>query len=270
MSDSGVDWYDHTARFYDAFPAYATRPDVGFYVEEAKDSGGPVLELGCGTGRILIPTARAGLEVTGLDLSQEMLTHCRGHLEGEAPEVRERVTLQVGDMRDFSLGSRFALVTMPFRAFQHLLTVEEQLACLKCIREHLAERGRLAFDVFNPSLPALVDDARMEEHPDGEPLTMPTGERVQRKVRIPIYDPFEQTQDVEFVYEVTHTDGRQERLVDRFPMRYIFRFELEHLLVRAGFSMQALYADFDHSPFGSTYPGELIVIATTTPRTHPL
>src|SRR5512141_593405 len=116
------DEYSFVADLYDEVTPYALRPDVDFFVQAARDSGGPVLELGSGTGRVLIPTAKAGIEITGLDLSPHMLEVCRKKLQAEAEDVRSRVQLVEGDMRAFELPGRFRLVTMPFRPFQHLIT----------------------------------------------------------------------------------------------------------------------------------------------------
>src|SRR5688500_8881701 len=109
--------YNYIADLYDHVTAYRERADVGFFVDEAARSGGPVLEVGCGTGRVLIPTARAGVEIVGLDLSDHMLERCRANLSSESEEVRSRVTLVKGDMRSFRLGREFRLVTIPFRPF---------------------------------------------------------------------------------------------------------------------------------------------------------
>jgi len=121
------------ARLYDQIIPYRDRPDVDFFVDAAIQSGGSVLEVGCGTGRVLIPTAREGIPITGLDLSEHMLDICRQKLKEEPREVQDRAILIQGDMRVFSLGKTFSLVTTPFRPFQHLLTVEDQLSCLSSI-----------------------------------------------------------------------------------------------------------------------------------------
>jgi SAM-dependent methyltransferase len=255
------DEYAVTAELYDQVPPYASRPDVPFFVETAMESGGPVLELGCGTGRVLIPTAREGIDITGLDLSVDMLAVCRKKLEAEPDEVRARIRLVVGDMRSFELQERFRLVTMPFRPFQHLTTVEDQLACLGCIRRHLAEDGKVIVDVFNPMLEALVKDNLGEEMTPEPEFTMPDGRKVIRKHKIVARDRVNQIQQIELIYYVTHPEGRQERLVQAFPMRYFFKFEMEHLLARAGFEVEQLYSDYDKSPYGEKYPGELIFIA---------
>lgn len=261
QDESGYRPYAPTAEFYDHVGPYAERPDPTFYVEEATKARGPVLEIGCGTGRVLIPIARAGVEITGLDLSPHMLRVCRARLAREPEEVRARVTLIEGDMRRFDLGRAFALATIPFRPFQHLITVEDQLACLAAIRRHLADGGRLVFDIFNPSLAHLVDDSKFEEWGDEPEFAMPDGRRVRRRFRTIERNHFDQYQDIELIYYVTHPDGREERLVHRFKMRHLFRWEAEHLLARAGFEVEAVHADFERNPYGSTYPGDLIFVA---------
>lgn len=255
------DIYHGTAEFYDHVVPYRERPDVDFYVEEASRSGGPVLEIGCGTGRLLIPTARAGVDITGIDLSREMLDRCRASLAEESGEVQARVSLLEGDMRSFALGRRFALITVPFRAFQHLLTVEDQLACLHTLREHLAPGGRLILDLFNPWLEYLVNTPLGEEVGDEPEFTMPDGRRVLRRSRTTARDAFRQVNDVELVYHVQHPDGSEKEHVHAFPMRYLFRYETEHLLYRSGFDVEELFSDYERSPFGAVEPGDLIFIA---------
>jgi SAM-dependent methyltransferase len=256
-----TDEYAIAADLYDYVVPYANRPDVAFYVEAARQAAGPVLELGCGTGRVLLPIARAGVAITGLDASPEMLGICRTRLTVETPEVQSRVTLLHGDMRSFDLGRRFALATIPFRPFQHLLTVDEQLACLQSIRRHLAADGRLIFDLFNPSLDLLVNHPLGVESGHEPEFTAPDGRRVVRCYRTVAQDRFNQTGTHELIYDITHRDGRQERLVHAFSLRYLFRFEAEHLLARAGFTVEHVYSDWQRAPYGTHYPGELIFIA---------
>ncbi len=94
---------------------------------------------------------------------------------------------------------------------------------------------------------------------------MPDGRRVIRRHRIVDRDLFNQINHVELIYDVTSPDGRQERLLHAFPMRYLFRFEAEHLLARCGFRVEKIYADYDKTPYGSKYPGELIIVAQKDP-----
>lgn len=254
--------YDSFAEFYDSVVPYRERPDIGFYLEEVAKADGPVLELGCGTGRVLLPIAREGTPIVGLDRSGEMLAICRQKLNQESSETRAHVTLLHADMRAFGLQKRFGLITVPFRAFQHLLRVEDQLQALSEIRSHLLPGGRLILDLFNPALHFLVD-ASFAVHPVVEPpFTQPDGSTVVRSHRIVARDLHTQVQDVEMSYDITRVDGTQSVRSVRFKLRYLFRFEVEHLLERSGFRVEALYADYDRKPYGSVYPGELIFVAT--------
>jgi len=260
----GYEEYAFIADLYDHVSLYRDRPDVGFFVDAALEAGSPVLEVGCGTGRVLIPTARAGVDIAGLDLSPHMLAVCRERIRDEPAAVQSRVRLIEADMRTFDLGRVFTLVTIPFRSFQHLLTVDDQLSCLASIHRHLVEGGALILDVFNPSLDALVNRPLGEEIA-GEPVFhMPDGRRVVRRYKVVNHDRFNQINDFELVYYVDHPDGREERLVHAFRLRYLFRFEAEHLLARAGFAIEHLYADYDRSEYASKYPGELVFVARKT------
>jgi SAM-dependent methyltransferase len=258
------------ADFYDHVIPYRNRADIEFYVQSAEESGGPVLEIGCGTGRILVPVARSGVEIVGVDLSSYMLAICRERLQRESEEVQSRAQIVNADMRDFNLDRTFALVTTPFRPFQHLTTVEGQISCLENVNRHLIDGGTLILDLFNPSLDSLTRDDLGEETGEEPAFEMPDGSTVLRRQKVVERDLFNQINHVELIYYVTHPDGREERLVHAFPMRYLFRFEAEHLLERCGFEVVDVYSDFDKSPFGSTYPGELIIVARKTRSRSPI
>ncbi len=249
------DEYDDqvTARYYDA--AYAVLPtlgpDIDFYRELARESGGPVLEIGCGTGRVLSRIAADGLDCSGIDASEQMLARCRAKLP-------DSVRLVQADMRDFDLGdARFGLIFSAFRAFQHLVTVEDQLRCLARVRAQLASDGCFAFDVFNPRLERLL----LEDEPEAEDLRFEhDGEQIVRYARA-LRDRARQTMRVGFRYE-RHAGGRvvgNERT--EFSMRWFHRYELEHLLARAGFEDVAIYGDFEGAPVSPDSPA-LVVVAT--------
>lgn len=256
-----MDEYAVTAEFYDHVTPYRDRQDVSFYVEQAQLARGPVLEIGCGTGRVLIPTAHAGVEITGMDVSASMLALCHARLARERAEIQKRVQLVEGNMRSFELAHRFHLITLPFRPFQHLLTVDEQLACLQCIHQHLVPAGKVILDVFNPLLATLVNDEVFNESEPEPEFTMPDGRKVTRRFRLTARDHIRQVNDIELIYYVTHLDGREARIVHAFAMRYFFRFELEHLLARAGFVVEALFGNYDKTPFGAESSSELIFVA---------
>jgi len=240
ISDIGV-LYDHVRLYVD-------RADIEFYVDECRAAEGEVLEIGCGTGRVLIPAARAGVRITGLDRSANMLERCRANLANEPADVRERVQLVSGDMRHFDVGRTFATVTIPFRPLQHLVRVEDQLACLASVRRHLAPGGRLVFDVFNPDLARLAAPSQTE-HEDTPLTQLPDGRQFRRTSRVLSIHRAEQVSDIELAYYITDLDGRAERLGQRFPMRWYLRWELEHLLARSGFVVRAAYGGFDRSAF---------------------
>jgi SAM-dependent methyltransferase len=238
--------YDEIPDFgllYDSVPAYTERPDVGFYVEEAKRAGGRILELGCGTGRILLPIAHAGIEIVGLDSSGHMLERCREKLRGESDVVQSRARLQEADVREFDLGETFALVIAPFRVIQHLATIDDQLRFLGGIARHLQPHGRLVFDVFNPNFGRMVthDDTETGDTPE---FTMTDGRTLRRNFRIRRVRWLEQVNEVELIYYLTDRDGRERRYVHSFDMRWYLAAELTHLLARAGFREVAHYGDF--------------------------
>jgi SAM-dependent methyltransferase len=263
----GSDYSSETfAEFYDHLDVYVNRGDVDFFVSEAIAARGPVLELGCGNGRVLLPCARDGASIWGLDDSEAMLARCRRKLALEPEDVRRRVTLQQGDMRDFRFDTEFQLVTIPFRPFQHLAAVEEQLDCLASIHRALAKGGRLILDLFNPSLTALVDESRFNEHPSGEPFKLPDGRVVERTERVTGRDYLAQVVSIDLIFSVTHPEGRREKLVQSIEMRYLFRFEVEHLLARGGFEIEAAYCDYKRTPLEAGPPQELVYVARKTGR----
>jgi SAM-dependent methyltransferase len=254
-------YYEFVAEYYDVTYNRRNEKDVGFYVKMAIESGGRTLELGCGTGRILIPTAAAGCEITGLDFSPDMLRKCREKLAEQTEAVQKRAKLIRGDMTDFNTGEKYALVTIPFRPFQHLTNVSEQKACLGCIRRHLQPHGKLIFDVYNPNPLRLIPNPEYTIEKEDLPETLlPDGRKVRRTSRAAGFHREQQYNDYELIHYVTHPDGRTERLVDAFSMRYFFRYELEHLLELSQFKVVDLFGDFDKSAFGSDSP-EMIFVA---------
>lgn len=252
------------AEFYDFVPGYCDRPDLSFYVEYARSANGKILELGCGTGRVLIPVAQAGCDIVGLDLSEPMLARCRKRLQQQPGEVQDRVRLVQGNMTAFDLGKTFSLVTTPFRPFQHLVAVNDQLACLRCVHAHLVPGGKLILDLFQVDPRRIAHNpAFKEESEDFSDVELPDGRKLRRTHRVVAFHRAEQYNDIEMIYYVTHPDGRTERSVQAFPFRYFFRYEVEHLLARCGFEVVELFGGFDKSPFADDSP-EMIFVAERT------
>jgi len=248
------------ADYYDYLPVVAGRQDVEFYLSMARAQGDPILELGCGTGRVLLPLARVGHRVVGLDLSEFMLARCRAKLAEESPEVRGRARLVHGDMTNLELGERFRLITIPFRPFQHLLAVEQQLACLRGALRQLAPGGKLIVDFFQTDPRRMQDPAFTQESSPHPEVALPDGRRVRLAERTTAFHRAEQLNDVELIYYVTYPDGRAERLVFPFRLRYFFRYEVAHLLARCGFRVVELYGNFDRSLLEDDSP-EMIFVA---------
>ena len=249
---STTESYEYTARYYDA--AYGElskqRADMAFYESLAVECGGPVLELGWGTGRALLPIEARGIACTGVDLSPAMLEQFRRKPGAAA------VTLVCAHMESFDLGARrFPLIFSAFRAFQHLDTVEQQLACLARVRAHLAPGGLFAFDVFNPSLERMALDSEPEVLDlsfayEGRPTkryVSATRNRVNQLIRI----------TMRYVEETGPGPARES--IVHLSMRWFWRFELEHLLHRAGFTEVTIHGDFDRSPVGRTSPAFVVL-----------
>ena len=248
------------AELYDHLPGYAGRVDVDFYTSYSQAIEGKILELGCGTGRILIPTAEAGCHIVGLDLSEYMLGNCREKLKRKPQDVRARVSLIQGDMTNFKLDETYALVTTPFRPFQHLVSVDNQLACLRCVNRHLQIGGKLILDLFQVNLRYLCSPDYSKETEDCSNVELPGGRKLRRTHRIAGQHRAEQYNDVEMIFYITHPDGHEEKLVWIFQFRYFFRYEVQHLLERCGFSTVDVFGNYDKSPLTDDSP-EMVFVA---------
>jgi ubiquinone/menaquinone biosynthesis C-methylase UbiE len=254
--------YDRAdAAFYD-FYSLGVEGDVQFYLEEARKAGSPVLEIGCGTGRILLPIAESDINIVGLDRAPAMLSLLQQKLSKCSADTQGRVELIEGDMRHFSLNRRFKLVMIPYRAFLHLLTPKDQRQALQCIREHLTDDGHLVFNIFDPSLEMIV--AHMGPlgsavKKDSEFIHPDTGHRVivwdTRQ-----YDPERQMLEQYFIFEELDEAGRVlTKTYSPLTLRYVYRYEMRYLLELCGYQVEALYGDFRRGPF--RYGSEQIWVA---------
>jgi len=260
MSEPKALYDSFIADYYDSSPMVRQRThDVAFYLNAVGKYGHPALELGCGTGRMTMAIAEAGYRIVGLDLSERMLERAREKRAALRPEARERVHLVQADMTQFDLGEKFRCVVIPFRPFQHLLETEGQRRCLDCARKHLEKDGRLILDVFQTDADRM-HDAKFHQESLLVEYDLPGGRHVAVSERVVAFHRGVQRNDVEMIFRVQHADGRQERLVMAWTLRYFFRYELEHLLARCGFRLEALYGNFDSSPLEDNSP-EMIFVA---------
>lgn len=253
---------DCASEFYDYVLPFKNRQDIEFFVDAATSVKGEVLELGSGTGRVLIATARAGVRILGLEPSSSMLSICRKKLSSEPADVQSSVIdLIEGDMRHFELNRKFDLITIPFHPFCYLLTRADQVRCLTTINQHLNDGGQLIFDLYTPALKHLVEEKYSVEFWNEPEFTMPDGRRVVRRSRFLSRDLVTQVIDNEIVFDIVWPDAREEHFSYTFTFRYFWRSEAEGLLKRCGFKIEDVFADYDKSAYGTKYPGELIFVA---------
>lgn len=251
---------------YDAFAATydveygATEHDLDFYVGLAKEAAPPVLELGIGTGRVGLRIARAGVPIVGVDSSAEMLTVAREKLKRE-PELPLR--LVDADIRDFDLPDAkgtFGLAIIPARSFLHLTTTEDQIACLNNIHRHLQTGGLLALNFFVPDVELIASRltklGRVVSY--SHTFTSPESGNTVEVWEHREYRVRNQFIDQRFVYHEWDQDGTLLRTTRRgYTLCYIWPREFEHLLVRCGFEVEALYGWFDKRPFDHKSPEQV-------------
>jgi len=249
-----MDDYDELkASVYDAY-FDGVAGDTAFYVNEAIASGGTILEIGCGTGRITLPIAEAGLRIVGLDASPAMLRHARTKLLQTTDEIRDRVRLVEGDMRHFDLHRRFKLIIIPYRTFMHLLTPQDQVSALMTLREHLKPNGRLIFNIYDPMRElANAEHATsgVERQFDAEFTHPLTGNRVKAWYTRRL-DIMSQIIEQRFYFEEYTSDGAvASQFESPLTLRYSHRFEMHYLLELCGYEVtpHGLYGDFDRGPY---------------------
>lgn len=241
--------YNFEAKYYDdAYKAGRDRKDVDFYLELAKEIGGPVLEVGCGTGRVLLEIAQAGLSIDGLDFAEAQLDVLRKKLLREPNEIRSRVALHTGDMRSFEINRRYKLITYPFRPLQHMYTVEDQVAALTTGRNHLADQGKLAFDVFFPSYRALLETNGVER-PDfeWEDPDQP-GIKVKRSLVRHTVDFLHQYLEGEFIFRRFRGDELISEERGPIKMGFYSYLQLQALFKHCGLKIAAQYGSYDRDP----------------------
>jgi len=245
--------FDAFARFYDADMG-SFCDDLPLYAELAQRTSGTVLDAMCGTGRVLVPLAQQGFHVTGLDLSPAMVAMAQH--KAQQLGLTERVHAIEGDIRTFDLQQQFGLVVVPINSFMHLDTVDDQLAALDRLREHLHHTSLLVLDLFNPTPQDLLADQNVLVYDRSFTLR---GAEVQKYV-VRRTEWADQCQHVQFVYDERDPTGLLRRHVLPFTMRWVYRWELEHLLQRAGLEPEAWYGDYELGPYTSD-SSQLIVVA---------
>lgn len=248
--------FDRFARFYDADYRHYD-DDLAALADLAADEGDPILELGCGTGRALIPLAAAGHTITGVDISPALLQVTEAKLRGTS--YASRVTLHEADLRTFDLPNKaFAFALCTSNTLMHLTTEAEQLAALRNAYRALRPGGLLFLDLFNPDPARLLAVNGLAELADqwDDPAT---GAQV-LKWCVRTVDFANQLQETIFIYEEILPDGQCRRTACPFTLRFLWRGEAELMLQMAGFQVEEVWGDFDGSPYSSASE-HLIVLA---------
>lgn len=241
--------YDQIARYYDLTHDALTE-DVAFVVELATAQDGPVLEMGCGSGRLLVPLARAGLSVVGLDNSLVMLEHAEARLAREPETVARRVVLVAGDVTRPSVAADsapYGLIVFGYNTWLHLDS-KQAAAALRQVKGMLAPGGRFLIDVENPFTLAeaggdslLALEGVLEDRERNELVVQTAAWRSQ---------PTEQVVDVTWLYDASSVEGGPvRRVVARMRYHYHYPHEIELLLDQAGLRQVALYGDYNRRPF---------------------
>ncbi|MHB1415022.1 MAG: class I SAM-dependent methyltransferase [Chloroflexota bacterium] len=239
--------FDLLARYYDLeHGEYAE--DLPLYLGFAARTGSPVLEVGCGTGRVLMALAEAGHEVTGVDVSAAMLAQTAAKVAAR-PALVSRVRLIRGDARDLALSERFSLSFWAMNSFMHLPGQADQLRALAVAWQHLREGGLLILDLFHADI-ALLQEADGRLVHDATWRLEGSGRTV-LKTSSRHLDQAEQTLETTYVYDEVDSDGRTARTVASFTIRYLHRFEMQLLLERVGFVVEGLYGSYDLDEFTS-------------------
>ena len=243
------DVYEAGAEYYDsAYTAKTDLVDQAFYVDLATRTGGPVLELGCGTGRITLPIAERGIDITGVDSSSSMLQVLHNKLDRSRADKHDNPLIVHGDMRDLSLGREFKLVIIPFRPLQHMYTVDDQLAALTTARDHLADDGLFAFDVFFPNFDKIYDRIG-EEYLDLEwTIDDGTNRRVQRYFVKDSVDAFNQNFSGRFIYRTYQGLELLTEQTQHLKMSFYTYPHIQLLISAAKLDIVEQFGSFDRKP----------------------
>lgn len=258
--ERNADPYDKIAEFYDLEHATYDE-DLSLYLNLAIATGDPIIELGCGSGRLLLPLASHGFRVTGVDRSAAMIA--RAERAAKQAGLIDRVTLHTGSMNNLNLvqSGSYGLAIIGLNGFCHATSTVEQRRTLEAVRTALDPRGQLIIDVFNPSLAMLHSVHQSVVHEGSWLLT--SGERVD-KFSSRRVSTATQMIETDLWYDTTNAAGAVRRVATSFPMRYVTAAELALMLEMAGFAEWQFYGGYDLEPYRDDAE-RLIVTAELTP-----
>lgn len=234
------------ARWYDLDQG-SYNDDLPFYLSLAQRTGSPILELGCGTGRLVLALARAGHQVTGVDFAPAMLDRARSKVQQAEAQVAHRIELVEANFCHLALERRFFLAILAVNTLMHVADPGQQAQVLQRAFEHLLPGGVLALDLFHPH-PASLSPAEGEVVLDRVLIDPETGQQVLKFVARSV-DYAQQRIDATFIYDRLDDQGSIERTTETFPMRYLHRSEAERLLESVGFLVEQVWGSYDLDPY---------------------
>ncbi len=252
--------YDQIAEYYDLTHAELIE-DIPFILQLAQEQAGAVLELGCGSGRLLLPLAKASISITGIDNSGAMLQRARQKIALEPTAVLEKITLIQEDMSHFHIPDEmFALVVVPYNTFMHLDS-KTAVSTLRCIKKCLAGNGRLLIDLANPFTIANTPEDQLislENH-----IIHPqTGDHILHMASNRLDDEQQQLH-ITWIYDRSPANGGAvQRTIAQAIYHYRYPHQIELLLHETGFKLASLWGDYDQSPFTEDSP-RLLILAQT-------
>lgn len=250
--------FDSIARFYDL--DYEDRlEDIDLYEAFAKRCGSPILEIGVGTGRVAVPLAQAGYEVTGVDRSKRMLDLARE--KARTAGVADRIQLVQADARHLNLERQFKMAIIAASSLMHFTTPVDQAALLRSIGQHLERNGLLLIDVVNPYQELLTepDGVLVHEYTRLDPKSG----RTITKLRSWRVDQASQTVAVQYFYDEVARDGAVRRTPVKFDLHYFVSAELSLLLIGNGYRIERVYGSYDLTDYSSDSPSMIYVALRT-------
>ena len=246
QNNFGVGQQIYSAELYDKVNNFDY--DIPFYLELSEKALGSVLELCCGSGRITLPLAKKGVDITGLDYTDSMLKKASEKFK----KAGLSVNLVKGDMRDFNFDRKFNLIFIPFNSIQNTYTFEHINAIFTCVKKHLDDEGIFAFDIFNPDLNYLtrpesdLDEIYNFELDSGKQMIIKQSMR---------YDKINQVNRVKWHHFI---DGKEH--IESLDMRCFFPQEMDYIIRYNGFEIVSKYGDFDKNTFGQKSAKQIYVL----------
>jgi SAM-dependent methyltransferase len=250
MNDDHPSFFSDAQRYDLVMGGYASGDQLDFYHNQVARYGEPVLELACGSGRFTIPLANEGINITGVDISEDMLNLAKL----KASKARGNIRFIQGDMQSFDLGEKFKFIFIPAQSLSHLHRREEIENCFSCVRRHLADEGRFLIELFNSSVSMLARGTG-RRYPVGQ-YNDPKGDSQVFVTEEVNYDSASQVNHIQWFFR---NEGGNDEVMLSFEMRQFFPQEIDALLWYNDFLIEHKYGNYNEEEFSSDAWKQLII-----------